>query len=100
MKRTFKLENIEQMRLREGIDDIELRESIRQLQIGDCVYVTFLDCSHPKRSKTVLIRLVAIHKNGFGGKLMQPLDALGPSDLRVGSLVTFRESHVHSVHRS
>ena len=31
----MEIENIEDMRVREGIDDIELREEIRRLRTGD-----------------------------------------------------------------
>ena len=37
MRHTIVIENIEEMRRREGIDDVELREAIRGLRVGDFV---------------------------------------------------------------
>ena len=42
MRNLVEIENIEEMRLREGIDDVELRENIRSLKIGDVVRLTVL----------------------------------------------------------
>ena len=37
MQKTVEIENIEEMRRREGIEDVELREEIRGLRVGDFV---------------------------------------------------------------
>lgn len=97
MPETLKIENIEHMRQLQGIDDVELRESIRRLRIGDCVHLTFLSGSRPVRSKTVPVRIVAIDKDRFTGEIMESLTSLGQDHLRERSLVTFQERHVHSI---
>lgn len=42
MRNGIEIENIEEMRRRAGIDDAELREEIRGLEIGDLVMLTLL----------------------------------------------------------
>ena len=42
MRNLVPIENIEEMRLREGIDDTELRKEIRRLKVGDFVRLTML----------------------------------------------------------
>ena len=40
MEAQLRIENIEAMRLRQGIDDVELRAAIRGLGVGDSVRLT------------------------------------------------------------
>jgi hypothetical protein len=42
MRHTVAIEDIEEMRRQEGIDDVELRKAIRGLHVGDSVKLTFL----------------------------------------------------------
>ena len=42
MRDRVRIENIEEMRLHEGIDDTELRKEIRALKVGDFVKLTLL----------------------------------------------------------
>src|SRR5437764_1036180 len=42
MRHRVKIEDIEEMRQRQGIDDAELREAIRGLEVGDLVRLTLL----------------------------------------------------------
>ena len=49
MRSQLAIEDIEQMRIREGIDDVELREAIRKLVVGDLVKLTvFVGSTTPK----------------------------------------------------
>src|SRR5205823_4193524 len=47
MRNTVAIENIEEMRRREGIDDVGLREEIDGLRVGDFVKLTFLTGTRP-----------------------------------------------------
>lgn len=100
MRQTLQIENIDQLRLRQGIDDVELREKIGQLQVGDCVNLTFLKGAQQGASKTVPVQIVRIVKEKFEGKLLKSLGSLGPTDLKVGSMISFRRYHVHSITRA
>src|SRR5436309_2910036 len=51
MRNSVEIENIEAMRLLEGIDDVELREGIRGLAVGDLVKLTLLAGGRPPRAK-------------------------------------------------
>ncbi len=90
MPATVEIENIEEMRLKEGIDDVELRMEIRELKIGDHVRLTI--SSGPKFHGTVLVRITQIRGPAFRGKLVKK--AL---KLPAGGLVTFTTAHIHSV---
>jgi len=90
------IENIEDMRLREGIDDIELREEIRRLRTGDWVNLTLL--SGPKSAgENAIVRITSIRGNTYRGKLVKRLTSMGLSNVRVGTLVVFTAAHIHSL---
>ena len=55
MASLVEIENIEEMRRKEGIDDVELRMEIRQLKVGDHVRLTI--SSGSKFHGTVLVRI-------------------------------------------
>jgi hypothetical protein len=42
MRNPVEIENIEEMRRQEGVEDSELREEIRGLLVGHCVKLTLL----------------------------------------------------------
>jgi hypothetical protein len=89
------IENIDELRLREGIDDVELHEAIDQLQVGDHVRLTFLGGAAQR--ETVSVRITRISAGQFRGRLAGPLarpDLLG---LRPDSLVTFTAGQIHSI---
>ena len=94
MRKPIEIENIEQMRLREGIVDFELRDQIRELQIGDLVKVTLLAMA---RGETVLVQITSIRGNGFRGKLTRRPVSAGLSKLRAGLLIAFTKAHIHSI---
>jgi hypothetical protein len=89
------LENIEDMRLREGIDDVELRRAIQRLQAGEFVKVTLLINS--KSFETLWVRITDIRGTEFHGKLASKPISSGLSCLRVGSPITFSAAHIHSI---
>lgn len=90
MTSTVAIENIDEMRQLQGIDDIELRESLRGLQVGDVVRLTFT--SSAGCSQTAPVRITQIQGSRFRGKTERK--ALS---LLAGKQVVFSLSHVHSV---
>jgi hypothetical protein len=97
MRHPVEIENIEEMRRREGIEDVELREEIRGLRVGDLVKLTFLTGAHS--SETLLVRITSIRGAAFRGKLANGPTSAGLSSLRVGSPVAFTAAHIHSLPR-
>ena len=94
MRQTLRIENIERMRREKGIFDTQLMEDIRCLQIGHHVNVTFL-CNHGRTgNKTVRVRICRIEELVMHGSLVE---TLSPATLKVGSLVTFKACHIHSI---
>jgi hypothetical protein len=94
MRKPIEIENIEQMRLREGIVDFELRDQIRGLQIGDLVKVTLLAMA---KGETVAVQITSIRGTGFRGKLTRRPVSAGLSKLRAGLLIAFTKAHIHSI---
>ncbi len=91
------IENIEEMRRQAGIDDIELREDIRQLQVGDCVKLTFMTDSDRLRSETLLVLITNINGDNYQGKLAETPKLLGTAKVQEGSVVKFKKDHIHSI---
>jgi hypothetical protein len=99
MRNPVAIEDIEEMRRREGIDDVELREEIRELQVGDTVKLTFRPSLHTAAGETLLVRITSIRGGAFRGKLASRPVSVGLSQLRVGSPVAFTAAHIHSIKR-
>jgi hypothetical protein len=97
MRYPVEIENIEEMRRREGIEDVELRAEIRGLRVGDVVKITFL--AGPHTLETLLVRITSIRGAAFRGKLANGPNSAGLSSLRVGSPVAFTSDHIHSLPR-
>lgn len=91
------IENIEQMRLRLGIDDTELRCAVRRLRVGDAVRLTFLSGSMPAVSETVQVRITELRAGTFRGELASKPASARFADLSRGSAVAFTRGHIHSV---
>jgi hypothetical protein len=72
MNKAVGIEDIEEMSRLVGIDDVEFREAIRGLRIGDLFKITLPSAVTPPARETVLVRLT-------------------------GARVVFREAHIHSV---
>jgi hypothetical protein len=97
MRHSVEIENIDEMRRREGIDDVELWEQIRALQVGDFVRLTFLTGSKPIARETLLVRITSIRCEVFRAKLTERPASTGLSTLRVGSLIPFTTDQIHSI---
>lgn len=93
----IELENIEDMRRREGIDDVDLRKRIRALAAGDHVNVTFL--IGDKASETWQVRITSIRGSLFRGKLARRSGDQPRSTLSPGASVVFKPGHIHSLVR-
>jgi hypothetical protein len=96
MRTLVQIENIEEMRQRNGIDDVELRKDIVALRRGDVVRVTLMADASPFARQSVLIRITRIAGFNFRGKLLDPLIA-GLTGLRPGSMLAFHADHIHSI---
>jgi hypothetical protein len=97
MSKRVEIENIEEMRRLQGIDDVKLREEIRALQAGHMVRLTFLTAPAPGAAQTLLVRITSIKGRAFHGKLAEKPASTRQSKLRPGLLVAFTADHIHSV---
>lgn len=98
MKSPIDLEDIDSMRLQLGVDDVDLRDRIKQLVVGDCVRLTFL--STIKGNHTLMVRITSAKNGAFRGRLLQVPVKMAPSALRVGILIPFAAEHIHSIVRA
>ena len=69
MRNPVEIENIEEMRRREGIDDVELRSEIRDLQVGDSVRLTLMTGTFLKQIGST-DHGVGTSALGFGGRFV------------------------------
>ena len=60
MQNRIELENIRDMRRREGIEDAELSRAIRRLRVGDLVQVTLKISPQAFHGETVLVRVTRV----------------------------------------
>src|SRR4051812_26130007 len=95
MQNPVTIENIEDMRRREGIDDVDLRRHIRTLAVGDLVRLTL--SSNPKTFETLTVRITSIHNGTFRGKLACKPLSNSLAQLPSTTLLSFAASHIHSV---
>src|SRR5262249_38258649 len=91
------IENIEEMRLRQGIRDDDLRQTIARLQVGDFVKLTFSTSKMTCTGETLLVCVTKIKTDMFLGRLAGRPALPALSALRQGSLVTFSSEHIHSI---
>jgi hypothetical protein len=99
MRNPVEIENIEEIRRRAGIEDVELREEIRKLEIGDLVKLTLLTGTKSFAGETLLVRITSIRGAAFRGKLITRPTSTDLAKLRVGSPVAFTAAHIHSLVR-
>jgi hypothetical protein len=97
MGNPVQIENIEEMRRREGIDDVELRAEVRGLAVGDIVNLTLLPGTGPFAAETLRVRITSITGSAFRGKLVSKPVSAGLEQLRVGAAIVFSAAHIHSV---
>lgn len=97
MRKPVEIEDIEEMRRREGIVDVELRKEILELQTGDFVRVTLFAGANSGTGETVFVQITSIRGDGFRGKLTRRPTSAGLSKLRAGLPIVFTKSHIHSI---
>jgi hypothetical protein len=95
MAKTVEIENIEEMRRQEGIDDVELRAEIRGLKVGDFVKLTLLIGT--TSFETRLVRITSIRGSAFRGKMVTSPTSSGLSKLDAGAPIAFTTAHIHSL---
>jgi hypothetical protein len=95
MRTRTEIQDIERMRQRVGIDDVELREQVRRLRVGDLVKLTFL--AGPEKSETLRVRVTSIRAERLRGVLLAASRTPELAGLCAGSQVTFTRDHIHSV---
>lgn len=91
------IENIEAMRRREGIDDIDLRRAVRALEIGDFVRLTLLTDERESAGETVMVRVTGIRGTSYQGTLADRPTVRGLSNLPIGLPLVFAMAHIHSI---
>jgi len=91
------IENIEERRCRLGIEDVELREAIRGLRVGDHVRLTILTGAKSSAGETLVVRITRITGSEFRGKLADGLLSPDLPGLRAGAGLAFTANHIHSL---
>jgi len=95
MQNAVELENIEEMRRVEGIDDVDLRVEIRGLKVGHFVKLTFL--TGTTSFETLSVRITSIRGSAFRGKLFDRPTSAVLSKLKAGAPIAFSTAHIHSL---
>jgi hypothetical protein len=97
MRVAIEIENIDELRRCNGIDDIELHEAIDRLRVGDHVLLTFLSGGNLRT--TVPVRITRIRAGRFRGRLAAPIAQPELLGLRANALVAFTAGQIHSIAR-
>ncbi len=87
MRVSIEIENIDELRRCNGIDDIELHKDIGHLRVGDHVFLTFLSGSNLRA--ILQVRITRICAGQFRGRLATPTARPEWFGLRPNALVTF-----------
>jgi hypothetical protein len=96
MGHSILIEDIAGRRRREGIEDPDLRDAIRNLAVGDLVRLTLRANGSPA-GETVVVRVTEISLDGFRGALAGRPESKGLMDLSVGFALSFTADHIHSL---
>ena len=91
----LEIQDIEEMRRREGIDDAELRLGIRGLKVGDFVKVSLL--TGVDSFETRQVRITSIRGSTFRGKLANQSAGARRRKPRDGTALAFTTAHIHSI---
>jgi hypothetical protein len=97
MGEAIHIEDIEELRRREGIDDADLREDIEALGVGDFVRLTLLAHDTSFAGETVLVRITGVTGRSFRGRLAGRPSSKGLAGLHVGLPLAFTAAHIHSL---
>jgi hypothetical protein len=96
MATAVRIEDIEELRQGQGIDDVELRHEVARLAVGDVVLLTLVGTSALAR-ETLPARITSIRGAAFRGKLVRGPACVALSALRAGSIVAFTGAQIHSI---
>jgi hypothetical protein len=91
----IEIENIDELRLREGIDDVELHQDISRLQVGDHVRLTFLAGANLR--ETLSVRITRIEGERYRGRIIDRVARPELLGLRADALVNFTAGQIHSI---
>jgi hypothetical protein len=91
------IEAIERMQRQAGIDDIELRDEILLLQVGDTVKLTFVKDALTLTGETLAVRITFIRGCSFRGSLTVKPTSTQLSRLLLGATIKFKAVHIHSI---
>jgi len=97
MSTVIPLENIEELRREQGIDDVDLRMEIRTLKAGDFVKLTFVVGAGA--FETLSVRITSIRGSAFRGKLVKRPKGSRLSELQAVAPILFTTAHIHSLIR-
>lgn len=97
MTHGFDVENTEALRRRAGIDDVELRECVRNLAVGDRVNLTLLASGAASTGETVTVRITKIAERAYWGCLVEQPASRGFGHIHAGLPIAFAAAHIHSV---
>ncbi|HEX4590491.1 MAG TPA: hypothetical protein VH120_11210 [Gemmataceae bacterium] len=90
------IEDIAGMRRRQGIDDVDLRDDIRGLAVGDLVRLTLRTEQSPA-GETVVVRITEVGAAGFRGALAGKPASRQLAALGAGFAFAFTADHIHSL---
>jgi hypothetical protein len=96
MGKQVEIEDIEQMRRLAGIEDVELREAIDGLRVGDHVKLT-IRAGATSPGETLLVCITQIRGTAFRGRLVERPTSPRLAGLRAGSPLSFTTAHIHSL---
>ncbi len=99
MSGRLQIQDIKDMRRRVGVDDAELRKSIRGLRARGLVRLTLLAGVPGSAGETLLVRITSLREGAFRGKLASRPTSACLSGPRVGRRLAFTASHIHSLPR-
>lgn len=97
MRVSIEIENIDELRRCNGIDDIELHEEIDRLRVGDRVLLTFLSGTNLRT--TLPVRITRIRSGQFRGRLAGSMARPEWLDMRPNAIVVFTAGQIHSIAR-
>jgi hypothetical protein len=95
MRKLLEVENIEEIRHAEGIDDVELRKEIGGLHAGDIIKLTLR--AGTAEFETVQVRITSIKGSTFRGKLVSKPASRGLAEVAAGTPLVFASTQIHSV---
>lgn len=97
MQTTLAIEDIQERRRRQGIEDVELEDVIRNLSTGDQVLLTLSTTVEGLVGEMLLVRITSIRGRVLRGKVVKSPLRGGQPHVQPGTVVTFNRTHIHSV---